>query len=221
MPLKLLAGVFGFAFDALKNIGQVIWDSIIKPAFNILLSVGTWIWEQIIKPGLSAVASFGTWIWNLFVAGLKNIASFGTWIWTKFTDGLKDIASFGSWIWTKFTDGLKDIASFGTWIWNLIKSPFDSLVSFIKSAYNYLADSSIGKAFGMTSIEDGIVQNGNVISTSPQDYIVATKNPQSLGGNSNITINVTGNSFGNRSDIDYMTRQITNNFRSEMRAAGR
>lgn len=43
------------------------------------------------------------------------------------------------------------------------------------------------------SIHDGIVQNGKVVTTDPQDYIVATKNPSSLGGGSNVVVNVTNN----------------------------
>jgi hypothetical protein len=49
------------------------------------------------------------------------------------------------------------------------------------------------------AIDDGIVQNGKVITTDPRDYIIATKNPESLGGSGNdgqpnVVINVQNNS---------------------------
>jgi ribosomal protein S8 len=50
------------------------------------------------------------------------------------------------------------------------------------------------------AIDDGIVQNGKVITTDPRDYIIATKNPESLGGSGNdgqpnVVINVQNNSI--------------------------
>ncbi len=43
-------------------------------------------------------------------------------------------------------------------------------------------------------INDGIVQNGKIITTHPDDYLIATKDPSSLGGKANIAINVYNNS---------------------------
>ena len=43
------------------------------------------------------------------------------------------------------------------------------------------------------AISDGIVQNGKVITTDPKDYIIATKDPSSLGGNANVVVNVQNN----------------------------
>jgi len=209
------------AFDALASVGTWIWEQIVKPAFDTLASVGTWIWEQIIKPAFSTVVNFGTWIWDYFVLGLNNLANFGTWIWDYFVLGLNNLANFGTWIWDYFVAGLKDVADFGTWIWNLIKSPFAYLGSLLKDTYNWFANSKLGQLIGLTAIEDGIVQNGRVITTHPDDYIVATKNPQSLGGNKSVNITISNNTFGSRSDVDYMMRQLTQQFRAEMRAAGR
>jgi len=46
-------------------------------------------------------------------------------------------------------------------------------------------------------VGDGIVQNGKVITTDPRDYIIATRNPESLGagdGKTNVVVNVNNNS---------------------------
>lgn len=44
-------------------------------------------------------------------------------------------------------------------------------------------------------VGDGVIQNGKIISTHPDDYILATKHPESLGNNnsSNVIVNVTNN----------------------------
>lgn len=42
-------------------------------------------------------------------------------------------------------------------------------------------------------LNDGIVQNGKIITTHPDDYIVATKDPSSLGGKANVVVNVQNN----------------------------
>lgn len=44
-----------------------------------------------------------------------------------------------------------------------------------------------------SSIHDGIVQNGKVVSTDPDDFLIATKDPSALGGGAkSITINIQG-----------------------------
>lgn len=46
------------------------------------------------------------------------------------------------------------------------------------------------------TIHDGIVQNGEVITTDPDDYIIATKTPETLGsGGRSINININGAVF--------------------------
>ena len=67
------------------------------------------------------------------------------------------------------------------------------------------------------AIDDGIVQNGKVITTDPRDYIIATKNPESLGGSGNdgqpnVVINVQNNSTSQVSADSFFdgTKEIIN-----------
>jgi hypothetical protein len=54
----------------------------------------------------------------------------------------------------------------------------------------------------VTSVNDAIISpNGNIISTHPDDYLIATKDPSSLSGGGGTTINISGNSFIGREDI--------------------
>jgi len=49
-----------------------------------------------------------------------------------------------------------------------------------------------GGEYAFKKVEDAIISpNGNIITTSPQDYLIATKNPQNLGGNESIVISPT------------------------------
>lgn len=64
------------------------------------------------------------------------------------------------------------------------------------------------------SIHDGIVQNGKIVSTDPNDYIVATKDPGSLGGKANVVVNVTNNTQSEIKTNSYFdgTREIIDIF---------
>lgn len=59
-------------------------------------------------------------------------------------------------------------------------------------------------------INDGIVQNGKVVTTHPDDYIIATKDPSSLGGNGGVIVNVNNNTSAQVSTNSYFdgTKEI-------------
>lgn len=63
-------------------------------------------------------------------------------------------------------------------------------------------------------MNDGVVQNGKLISTHPDDYIIATKDPGSLGGKANVVVNVNNNSQSQVSTNSYFdgTREIIDIF---------
>lgn len=59
-------------------------------------------------------------------------------------------------------------------------------------------------------LNDGIVQDGKIITTHPDDYIIATKDPSGLGGKANVVVNVNNNSSSEVSTNSYFdgTRTI-------------
>lgn len=61
--------------------------------------------------------------------------------------------------------------------------------------------SNIGTS--VTQVNDAVVSpTGRVISTAPDDWIIATKNPQSLGGSGgSVSITITGNTFMGEEDL--------------------
>lgn len=85
-------------------------------------------------------------------------------------------------------------------IFNIIKGVSDFFETYLVKPLQWVIDSvssvfsSIGSALGLSSkptavesestpaINDGVVQNGKVVSTNPADTLIATKNPQGLAG---------------------------------------
>jgi len=62
-------------------------------------------------------------------------------------------------------------------------------------------------AFGrnVRSVNDAIISpRGDIITTHPDDYLIATKTPGSLGG-SGVTVNITGGTFYG---LDDMAEQV-------------
>ncbi|MFW9872075.1 MAG: hypothetical protein ACFFG0_03160 [Candidatus Thorarchaeota archaeon] len=73
---------------------------------------------------------------------------------------------------------------------------------------------SLGKVLG---IGDGIVQNGNVITTNPNDYLIATKNPSGLGGGSNISVTYNISGVSSPEDIRRMLAENNRKLSDEIR----
>jgi hypothetical protein len=78
--------------------------------------------------------------------------------------------------------------SLGQWMHEHL---IDPIMNFVGGIGNIVQ--AVGSIFGgasptttsttpTESVNDGVMQNGNVISTSPEDYLIATKNPAGLAG---------------------------------------
>jgi len=125
--------------------------------------------------------------------GLGNILSI-MWL------GLRTIFSI-AW------DALKKLLSsswdllkgFGQWIWDSLKNVLSTSFNVLKGIGQWIKDKikSMFSFFGggSKSVNDAIITpNGDVIRTSPSDYLIATKNPGSLGGggSSNVSVTING-----------------------------
>ncbi len=65
-----------------------------------------------------------------------------------------------------------------------------------------------------TSVGDAIIRpDGSVIKTDPADWLFATKNPSSMGGGTNITVNVNGDVTG-RDVVEYVKQAIMKEVKS-------
>lgn len=90
------------------------------------------------------------------------------------------------------------LAQMGDWINKNIVSPiqsfFQSITGFFSGISSVLGFGGGEEDSGSTqtqSINDGVVQNGKVVSTHPDDFLIATKTPETLGqtgGNGTISM---------------------------------
>lgn len=158
------------------------WDNVVTVFKNNLLPALQKLWASLqpYKPFLEALGQ---------VIGFTLVAAI-----TLLTYALEGIAILASTLIEKW-------ATFVSWVNSILLPVFSAIGDAIATVVDWATKlgtalsklnifqgakdliggigSSIGKAIG---INDGIVQNGQVITTHPDDYIFATKDPSSLGG---------------------------------------
>lgn len=189
-------GILSFFKDIWAQLSLIFTETLI-PAFQRF-------WE-IIQPFLPVLGFIAKAIGVVLLGAiigiievLKVLIQMFTWVF----DIITKIASF-------FIDGLV----------NSIQAVIDkikSLISFVKELIANLKEIGIGGVVksiggkikglfggGSQSVNDAIISpNGNIITTHPDDYIMAMKDPSLLaGGGGGITINISGNSFMGKEDI--------------------
>jgi len=180
----LLGDAFGMLIEFIVWSGKKIFEG------------HMWVWENLLKPGFLLIWEGIKWFHNLWISSwlgiFKVIKNFGLWIWDFFLAGLDFIKDLGSMLWNWFKTALKGIANLGSLIWDYIKS-------------------SIGFGGGKSSdgaINDGIVQNGKIITTHPEDTIMAFKDPGIFGKGGN-TININNPVVRDDRDIKKITEQVS------------
>lgn len=170
---KTIPEFFTKAFSSLNNFGRWLWDTltnIILAAWSILDSFGQWMWDKLV---------------SIFTAAWEILNKIGQWIsdtiLAKLRDALGGLYGLGQWMYDTIVDYLKMSLSFLSNIGNVI-------LDYVKSMLHIGGKSK--------SVNDAIITpNGDIIRTSPSDYLIATKTPGSLGGSSGgaSTINVSIN----------------------------
>lgn len=167
----IIGGLLGWLDSILGTNLRGIFDSIVgvfAGMIEFLVSFFTGDWEG----AWTALKDIGKHLFTLLVSILESawaiLSGFGIWMWESMTTIL-----------TSSFNVLKDI---GQWIWDKITGFFARI------------GDSVGGFFGGGSrrVNDAIITPQGVVHTAPDDYIIATRNPQSLGGGSNITINISG-----------------------------
>ena len=190
-----LWGLIVAGWDAIKFVGQWIFDNIIVPAWNGLLAVGQWIFDNIIYPGWQVIATVGSWLWdNIIVPGWDYLKDIGSKIWNTIIsvwDWNLDIAA-KMWDWIK-----------NTWAWGLDIGA--NLWDWIKEKLGIGVKGTTGTG---TAVTDAIITPTGTVYTSPNDYIIATKNPGGMGGSKTININIDRPVVRSDDDIKKLVRMI-------------
>jgi hypothetical protein len=189
LPVFRIVGVvFKVVFGVLKSIWGVI-SAIVMPIVEIFSSIA----DAIITPfevGLNAIQPFFDYVANLKTETIAMV---------------EPILNF--------------FKSIGYFISDYIVNPITAVTNAISSMGSVF--SSIGSSLGMggtentatqtttPAINDGIVQDGKVVSTNPADTIIATKNPQGfanqVGGGGGIDISALVNK------MDEMIQAVSQN----------
>lgn len=178
----VIGGVIALAVLIIQN-----WETIKAKTIEIWEAIKTFLqqhWEKILvitlgPLGLLVVAIVKHWntIKETTVSVWSAIRDFFTGVW----DEIKNIFK-GSIDW--ISDKMNGLLS----LVDKAKGAASSIGNTIGSGF-----SAVGKAIG---VNDAIIApNGNIITTHPDDYLIATKNPHSLAGG-NVVVNVYGDVSG-------------------------
>lgn len=167
--MDMLLPIGEFVMPILVDIADVL-GAVLVPAFKVVGSV------------LKVVGSILGSIWSLISSIVKPIIEVGMAvveaIISPFMAAFDVISNF----FDNVSSVMKSISDFVTE--NLI-APFQSFVNTVGNFGNKIS-SLLG--FGGSSetvsdsVDDGVIQNGKVISTNPLDTIIATKTPEELAG---------------------------------------
>lgn len=219
LGIKVGDTTFGINF---KDIGQWLSD-----AGKVLVGVLDWI-SKAVTDTVNGILSFLGTVPSLLLKAWNWFLNIGPLLWTTvLLPAWNWFKNIGNLIWTTILlpawNVLKDV---GTWIWDILKTPFQAVADAISDAVNAIKNlggsviksitnlpivKQIAKAFG---VGDAIISGGKVITTHPDDYIIATKNPN-MGGNVSITIN--NPTVSQKSDITDLVREIEKRIGKDMR----
>lgn len=168
---------------------------------------------------------------DLIWTGIKTIAQEKL---TALKEGIMKIVNGIKEFWTTIWTGIRD---FFKGIWDSITSTAQNALNAVKSFLQPIIDminkvisglQRVGQAVGSgissavswvgdkLGINDGIVQNGKVISTHPDDTIVAMKDFGQLGGKAMI-ININGGNYLSESAAYEMGDMILNRLKMELK----
>lgn len=185
----LLAGPLGIIIALIVAIGFAVWQ--ITQIFLTLQKDGALIWEGIKIMMMEKVTAIKLVITTALTA-IKIV-------WEAIWGGVRD---FFISVWNAITAtaraAVNSITSMLKPVIDMIDKVISKLASIGKSVGGKISDTLKGAGSEVKSllgINDGIVQNGRVITTNPEDYIIATKTPGALGGGRDININIMGAIF--------------------------
>jgi len=216
--------LFEILIQALTWAGEFLtenWNKI----YDALVTVTGWFstkWD-VIKEALITIGDWFAVKWNVIWKIITDVAE---WFGTKW-DVIKVALDFvGTWIsekWNKVKDVLTTFVDSVTPLIEKINSLLSMLGMGNKShGGNGLNSTSANSAngqgysysgghlsYGGQQITDGVISpSGRVISTDPNDFLIATKNPRGLGGGGTINLTINNPTISKESDIKALVKQI-------------
>lgn len=157
-------------------------------------------WDYITQKGVE--------VWNKFKAFLYQTFDGVRIIFIEKWTAIKEFL-YNTW------EGIKDIFQNAiNWIMEKLQ-PLLGAIDKVKSMGGSIGSSISGAFNGLKNtlgVNDAIISpDGKIITTHPDDYLIATKTPGSLGGG--VVVNVTGNYINSELDLDRIGDAIMNRLR--------
>lgn len=184
-----------------------------KGMWDVFAGIFTLDWDQFKSGAINMINGLWKMLTATFSGSIKTLSIIGEWLWELFTNlwtkQINFLSNIGSWIYDTMTSilssSLNVLSDIGSWIKNKIMKLWKGTKSFGTSLLN--------KGKSIIGMNDGIVSpNGRLVSVSPQDYIMAAKDPKKLmGGNSGSVVNniyLTVNGNADRSMIEMIKREL-------------
>jgi len=215
-----------------EDLGPWLWNKI-KSIWNYVSDFGSWIWEKI-KSVWNYTSDLGTWLWNLLINAFSNIPELLGNLGTFLKDLIEEVIKSA-------ITGLKSSAqaiidSANKIISNLIPkgsasgiiSGVNSVVNSISNVVNSIVNKTTGNVYGasapgwtpsnqsVSKVGDAIITPSGIINTNPDDFIITTKNPQSLSKSGGVVNTFSPKYYFNipAYSISEVERQVRNGARS-------
>ncbi len=214
--LIIIAGaIAGALMPAMIELAITIITTVIPAFLAAAVAIAPWIIGGAIIGGIVAGILWIIQNWQLvkakFLEIWNGIEGFFISIWDAMQTKVQDVVNF-------IMDKIQAVVQ----AWNNMVSLISAPVKAVGSAIGNTASGALSEIKHLVGINDGIVQNGKVITTHPDDYIIATKTPQTLGvgkngGGATIVLNLNYPQFRNQDDVSVVRKQLDTALRDVMR----
>jgi phage-related protein len=210
-------------FTYLENLGFIqvfrdMWTQVstaiqenLKPALNELMVA--------LEPLMPFLEAIGKVIGVTILGAIILVAKAFTILSTVLVDILTVITKVATFLTNVFTAAINGVGDAILWL----AEQFEKLYKWVEKVVNKM--SQIGDGMGkvitgkISKVNDAVVSpSGNIISTHPDDYIIATKDPSSLGGGGTV-VNIMGGNYLSEDAALEMGDQIIRALQLQMRGS--
>lgn len=204
-------------FDWFKQ----IWESISKTFTETLLPAFNRLWDTLVKlkPLFEVLGIIIGATLVVAVMGIAKALELIIKLFALLFDWATKLADFFA---TAFMATLKALGSTIEWLASKFEWLFQKISALVEKAKQLggkVADTVSGAVGKVFNVNDAVVSpSGNVISTHPDDWLIATKNPESLGGGG-LTINMNGGTYLDTSVAEQIGDMIIGKLNLNMRGS--
>lgn len=203
-PITLIVGLIVVALIPTIMLLIELWPVLVDGVKTAFYNIG----ETIMAYTSAIKATIQGWLLNVELTWKRS--------WTAMSNFFKDI-------WNGIVDAGKTAMKKVDDLISPILSKIESVISKMKEIGGNVTGGikgAVGKVGSFLGINDGIVHNGKIITTHPDDYIVATKTPETLGGGKGgIIVNINGGNYLSEDASLMMGDQIIKALQYQMRGS--